>query len=285
MRTPALIRRVTDPVLERLAVPIIGGVNRGRWWNLASAGSGYASGRRASAQLQLFRALIRPGDCVWDVGAHHGYVTLAAARAAGTGGRVHAFEPGSRNRRILERHLAWNGVDNVTVHGCALGSADGEAHFGGSGTSRTQALGAGGEVVTVRTARTMVRQEGCCPPDVIKIDVEDAEAALLDGAMDVVPPDSVILAAMHSAASDARCSALLREAGFRCHPSAALRAARAGPWFGDPDLLCFGPAVPAARVRPLAGLLAAAGFDGVEPAAGFDAADGSADGSGGGSGR
>ena len=75
MRVPAAVRQVTDPVLGRLRVPVLSGVNRGRWWSLVSAGSGYGTGRRASGQMSLLCGLLHPGDVMWDVGAHHGFVT------------------------------------------------------------------------------------------------------------------------------------------------------------------------------------------------------------------
>jgi len=64
MKVPRFIRSVTDPVLERIPILIASGVNRGLRWNLASAGHGYGSGRRAAKQLTLIGALVRPGDVV-----------------------------------------------------------------------------------------------------------------------------------------------------------------------------------------------------------------------------
>ena len=109
MRFPRFMRAVLDPVTERIPVPILGGLNRGRLWSLASSGSGYGTGRRAHEQMALLRSLLAPGHVFWDVGAHHGYVTLMASAAVGGGGAVHAFEPGSRNGRMLRRHLSWTG--------------------------------------------------------------------------------------------------------------------------------------------------------------------------------
>src|SRR5690606_20691149 len=152
-----------------------------RWWSLASAGHGYATGRRAAAQTRLLESLIHPGDIVWDVGAHHGYVALFAARRVGPAGQVHAFEPSRRNRRMLERHMRWNRVTNVRAHAFALSAFDGEARFGGEHTSKTFALGAGPEVVNVCTAATLVARGVCPPPTFVKIDVEGAEADVVAG--------------------------------------------------------------------------------------------------------
>ncbi len=242
MRAPALIRQVTDPVLERVPVPVVGGENRGRWWNLSSAGSGFASGRRARTQMRVLRTLIRPGDVVWDVGAHHGYVTLLAARRVGPAGRVHSFEPDTRNARILRRHLRWNRVHNAKVHPVALGAEDGTARFGGDSTSKTLALGQGTGRVTVRTGRSLFGAGEADPPSFIKIDVEGAEAQVLQGALDLVATDGLIVVAVHSARADRDCTDLLMEHGFELIPSRPLERARRAGWHGDPDLLCMGPA-------------------------------------------
>lgn len=228
-------------MLERVPVPIVSGVNRGRWWNLSSAGSGFVSGRRAAHQMRLLDALIAPADVVWDVGAHYGYMALAAARRAGSAGQVHAFEPSSRNRRILARHLAWNRVRNAAIHPYALSSFDGEASFGGGSTSRVHTLGAGTERVQVRTAASLVHSGECQAPSFMKIDVEGAEGEVIEGALEILPPRARLLIAVHSRAADRKCSRLLVGLGFESRASRALEASRQGTWNGDPDLLCLGP--------------------------------------------
>lgn len=170
MRIPAILRRWLDPLTERVPVPVMAGVNRGRWWNLASSGSGYVTGRRAHGQMELLRLLISPGDVVWDVGAHHGYVTLLAAGRVQPDGWVHAFEPGDRNARILGRHVRWNRLENVSVHRIALASYVGSAGFGGGTTSKMHALGGGEEEVPVRTAESLVGSGAARAPTFVKID-------------------------------------------------------------------------------------------------------------------
>ncbi len=240
MRIPPFVRRWLDPMTERIPVPVMGGVNRGRWWSLVSAG-GYATGRRAREQMAVFRELISPGDVVWDVGAHHGYVTLLAAARVQPDGWVYAFEPGRKNRRILERHVRWNRLRNVSVQECALASYDGVTRFGGGTTSKMHALGAGEEEVAVRTGEALVRSGVVPAPTFAKLDVEGAEADVLAGALPILPARVVMLVAIHSAAADEECTALLEAHGFALHPSRALDRARSSRWRGDADLLCVGP--------------------------------------------
>lgn len=242
MRVPAFVRRVTDPILTAVRVPVLSGVNRGRRWSLVSAGAGYATGRRAHEQMALLARLLRPGDVMWDVGAHHGFVTLCAARRVGPGGQVHAFEPSMRNRALLLRHMRWNDASNVAVHPFALGAADGEASFGGDFSSKTFALGGGGECVPVRTAASLVADGTCVTPTFAKVDVEGAEGDMLAGAMPVLRDDARLMIAMHTRETDAQCRALLEARGFTTVASQALQACRAGAWSSDPDLFCMGPA-------------------------------------------
>ena len=256
MHLPAGVRRVTDPLLGNVRVPILGGVNRGLWWSLISSGSGYASGRRAGAQMQLIEDLIQQGDVMCDVGAHHGYVTLAASRKVGARGAVHAFEPSVMNRERLSRHVGWNRLSNVSVHPYALSDYDGECAFGGSGTSKMFAMGGGDELVQVRSAESLVQQHLCGAPDFVKIDVEGAEADTLRGLLPVLSQSARLFIAMHNADADAQCTAMLERAGFNCIASHGLETSRKGPWRSDPDLYAVGPEY-GGRARDLATLRAA----------------------------
>lgn len=255
MQLPSIVRRTFDPVTERIPVPIIGGQNAGRWWGLASAGSGYASGRRAAKQMDLLAALIRSGDVVWDVGAHHGYVSLMAERRVGANGAVHAFEPSAANHRILTRHLRWNRCANTSAHAIALGRSESEMRFGGGLTSKMHALGQGEETVQVRRADSMLANGRCRLPTFLKVDVEGAEGEFLEGCGTMLPPNARLVIAVHSADADRTCEAWVAAHDFTAIPSNELVEARAaahtGRWRGDPDLYLVGPAGDVAAVRQL----------------------------------
>ena len=80
--------------------------------------------------VNVLTSLLREGDVVIDVGAHIGLTVLPAARKVGPGGRVVAIEPGSRASALLQQTLALNFVaDRVTLHRCAAGNEEGEAHL------------------------------------------------------------------------------------------------------------------------------------------------------------
>ena len=83
MQLPRIVKELTTPLVGRVPVSIAGGPNRGMKWSLASSGNGFRRGTREPERMAFLAALIHPGDVVWDVGAHYGYVALLAARRAG----------------------------------------------------------------------------------------------------------------------------------------------------------------------------------------------------------
>jgi len=76
---------------------------------LESAGT-YLSERRMTV---IFTELVKAGMTVIDVGAHVGYYTLIAARAVGDKGRVFAFEPEPSNYKLMLKNIHFNGYSNV----------------------------------------------------------------------------------------------------------------------------------------------------------------------------
>ena len=81
-------------------------------------------------EYEAFKADIRPGQVVLDVGANVGAYSLLFAQWAGSQGHVFAFEPAADARRGLERHLRLNGCEErVSVRAEAVTSRRGVALF------------------------------------------------------------------------------------------------------------------------------------------------------------
>ncbi|MEM6547704.1 MAG: FkbM family methyltransferase [Pseudomonadota bacterium] len=57
----------------------------------------------------VFEKLVKPGSVVVDVGANLGYYSILAAHIAGPKGMVHAFEPNPRLYRLLNESFRFNG--------------------------------------------------------------------------------------------------------------------------------------------------------------------------------
>lgn len=71
--------------------------------------------------VNLFRALIRPGDTILDLGVNHGVYSLVAADAAGPAGRVIGFEAQAQMARLATMSCSINGfADRVQIHNLAV---------------------------------------------------------------------------------------------------------------------------------------------------------------------
>jgi len=143
-------------------------------------------GRWEETETMLFRSLVREGMTVVDIGANVGYYTLLAAKLAGPSGRVYAFEPGPENFERLARNVEANGYQNVTLVPKAVSSASGTASLsldrsssGGHSLSRFRG---GADSVVVETVSLDDFFNGRPQAvDVIKMDAEGAEIAILAG--------------------------------------------------------------------------------------------------------
>jgi FkbM family methyltransferase len=148
----------------------------------------YWTGAYEPAVQGALRRFLAPGACFWDIGAHAGFFTILGARLVGESGRVHAFEPLPANRTRLKQAVDLNGFAHVVLHGYAVGAAAGtqrlHAHPASSMWSLVSRGGSAASVMTpVFTIDGLVAELGA-PPDLIKVDVEDAEVDVLRGGLD-----------------------------------------------------------------------------------------------------
>jgi FkbM family methyltransferase len=157
----------------------------------------YVDGRYEPNEMSAIARLLRPGMCFVDVGANEGLFTLLAAALVGSNGAVHAFEPSPRERARLEENLSLNRFTNVRVHPSALGSAHRKASLSVSGPEHPGHNTLGGFAypegegaytldVDVQTLDEVVAGEGLERVDMVKIDVEGFETAVLGGAHDTL---------------------------------------------------------------------------------------------------
>jgi FkbM family methyltransferase len=153
--------------------------------------------------LRLAAETVRPGDTVWDIGANVGLFSFAAAVAAGPSGSVLAVEPDTMLAGLLRRSAAINsGQAPVNVLPAAVSDAVSIGRFhisrrnrstnylDGFGTSQTGGIRAT-ELVPTFTLDWLAAHFAA--PDVIKIDVEQAEAAVLAGASRVLSLASTVI--------------------------------------------------------------------------------------------
>jgi len=143
-------------------------------------------GTYEAATVRRYRALLRPGAVVFDVGAHVGYHTLRFARLVGREGRVFAFEPHPGNYRLLRRNVERRALPQVTLIPQAVSDAPGRQRFHETPLSMGHSLWplkehTGRLDVPRASLDAFAREEGIDRADLIKIDVEGAEPEVLEG--------------------------------------------------------------------------------------------------------
>jgi FkbM family methyltransferase len=157
----------------------------------------------------LCERLVGDGMTVFDVGANIGIYSLLLARLVGHEGTVHAFEPEPRNFDRLMTNLTLNGAANVVANRLAVYSESGEVTLNLFDPS----LGSWHSLGTPKLAdpdhprRTVEPRESIAVEavslddyarsreivhvDFLKIDVEGAEPAVLEGAADLFERQAV----------------------------------------------------------------------------------------------
>jgi FkbM family methyltransferase len=139
------------------------------------------------AKHALIRRHLRPGMTFIDVGANKGDFTLLAARLAGNSGTVISIEPAPENHSILQRSIELNDYTNIRVLQVALSDRDGTANLQIGSTSGSHTLspefnGLRTVAVPTRTLDGVVAEQQLGSVDMIKIDVQGLELAVLRGA-------------------------------------------------------------------------------------------------------
>lgn len=179
-------------------------VRRGNlWWSLdLSEGidfSIYLLGAFEPSTGATLRKLVKTGDVVLDIGANIGAHTLGLTRGVGATGRVYAFEPTDFAFRKLRRNLALNPEleQRCGAHQILLAAnpgspvqqdiysswpleSDDEVHHKHRGRMMKA------ENAKVDTLDCFAEREGLDRLDLIKIDVDGHELAVLQGGGDVL---------------------------------------------------------------------------------------------------
>jgi FkbM family methyltransferase len=161
----------------------------------------HRSGAGAEEMMGWLPVFTRPGDRVFDVGANFGFYTIRLASLVGHAGRVDAFEPVAAPCRVLEYVIARLGLEQVTLHACAVTDTEGEARVmvprGGAPNFYlahlvTNDVAAGTERVRTTTL-DHVRASAPGKVTFLKIDVEGAEGMVLRGATTLLREDRPVV--------------------------------------------------------------------------------------------
>jgi FkbM family methyltransferase len=142
--------------------------------------------------IQLLAKVLAPDSICLDIGANIGVIALVMARIARSG-RVYAFEPGATNYQYLVENAAANGLDNVVaiklglldrttdVEFCYVESVAGCSFIPGNDVRE----GVVEKVHCVSLDEWVVANE-IERLDLVKLDAEGAEIAVLQGALNTL---------------------------------------------------------------------------------------------------
>lgn len=138
----------------------------------------------------LLQDSLGDGAVMLDIGAHVGFFTLRAARSVGASGHVYAFEPAPGNLSVLERNVVANGYKNVSCYGQAVADRVGrvpfilaEANDSNSFYPHPLSPQRGTLTVDCVTVDSLFAGKRV---DVVKIDAEGAEIAVLKGMTETI---------------------------------------------------------------------------------------------------
>jgi FkbM family methyltransferase len=190
------------------SIPIIAGPLRGRHLPKAEALSNLSMlfGKYEPQVVSALLSMSDPIKVAYDIGAHIGFMTLVLAEHAGLGGRVFAFEPAPENIAVMQQLIVQNSLqDKVSLIPIALADENGEQnllkwksssmYFLESALDGQKASDCSLTTVTTCTLDSFVFEQLNQPPDLMKIDVEGAEALIIQGGLrtlDVYSPKVII---------------------------------------------------------------------------------------------
>jgi len=149
------------------------------------------------------KAHVPEGGVCWDIGAAEGWFTLLMGRLVGSSGRVDAFEAFPANYRKLQENIELNDMFWTHVNNIAISNYCGTAWFvppsddithhlkyvednSGVGYLTVQERVLGSIEVPVTTLDSYTEVNRIARLDVIKMDIEGAEVAALQGAQDTI---------------------------------------------------------------------------------------------------
>jgi len=180
MKEPAIIKKIFNGVVIYLY-----DTKFGIHGKLRNAQDG--TREREPAFMSVFKRELKPGMLLVDIGANIGYHSLWAASVVGKDGAVIAFEPDSRNFKLLVMGVEGNAFTNVEVYAMAVSDkVAGKQPFylaKASNLSSMQQSARTTEQIFVDTTTLSNFFLGRVkPPDFVKMDIEGHEVEVLRGA-------------------------------------------------------------------------------------------------------
>jgi FkbM family methyltransferase len=164
---------------------------RFRMWLDAQMYTDYITGLYEKSCTQVLREHLRQASLVLDIGANLGYFSIFMAKHAGGNCQILAFEPMPDTFGLLERNIKLNNLTNVNAIKAAVSDKSGDVELLSDARQRLSKtasivgyrLEGEAKKTTAQAIRIDQYFEGAEQlPDLIKVDVEGGELAVLNGA-------------------------------------------------------------------------------------------------------
>jgi FkbM family methyltransferase len=151
-------------------------------------------GEWAQDEIDLIGGFLRPGSCVFDIGAFIGTHTLAFSRLVGEQGKVYSFEPRREIFDILTKNIELNSLGNVTAFNAAVSYELSNVGLSSLSQSDDENLGGLALYDAPNVSRDVdysvkvvsIDSLAIDHLDLIKIDVEGMEDSVLNGAVETI---------------------------------------------------------------------------------------------------
>lgn len=169
--------------------------NRFCMWLDPMAYSDFIFGAYEPGCVRALRKHLSEGSICVDVGANLGYFSILMSQIVGKRGRIIALEPMPDTVETLRENIGMNGLENVIVIEAAASDGSGSVQLLSGASERTAKtasivgyrLEEPARTTLVRSIRLDDYFAGSTQfPDLIKIDVEGAELAVLKGARETI---------------------------------------------------------------------------------------------------
>ena len=165
-------------------------------------------------QLALDR-LISPGFVCYDLGASVGYLSLLMSLKAR---HVYSFEPAAHAIAEFRRHIAANDLRNITIVEKAVSDCERTVEFGLTDNAYGSRIVEPGTSNSLEIMTTTLDVFGASHPrpDFLKIDVENEEGRVLEGARTILRENRpTICCELHSVEAAQAVETILHEYGYK----------------------------------------------------------------------
>lgn len=186
--------------------------------------------------------LVSPGFICYDLGASVGYLSMLMARKAQ---HVYSFEPAPHAIAEFRRHLAVNNFPNITIVDKVVSDGERQVEFGLTDNAYGSRIVESGIENSLKTTTitldTFVASHP--PPDFMKIDVENEEGRVLEGARTLLEKNQpLICCELHSVEAANAVQSILHEYGYRITTMNGEPFKITGPIIpGDLQVICLPP--------------------------------------------